>query len=271
MATSPSDLVTNTYMTARHPNFSGTTGSIVSAPFVLHKDLTKATTIADGSDGDTDPDDVSDQPWAIYNGLLTESPAGSISSIVPVSVPTEYAILEVWMVAKTGTYNTADTPPVINIYGSTPIDQQNKGNLPGDINTIANMPTVVDRWWTPLSSVDRTAPASAITTGGSMATGIDTMPATAAVNTEPSTGQFSMHAFNCRVLTKPVPGTNANAAADQVPVSKLGTATASLDCYPSAQWYLNGSDIVMVTVNTAVIDDAGADLSDCMLMGRFHG
>jgi hypothetical protein len=106
-----------------------------------------------------------------------------------------------------------------------------------------------------------------------MATGIDTMPATAAVNTEPGTGQFSMHAFNCRVLTKPVPGTNANVAADQVPVSKLGTAAASLDCYPSAQWYLNGSDIVMVTVKTAVTDaDSSSEaISDCMLMGRFHG
>jgi hypothetical protein len=264
MATSPSDLVTNTYMTSRHPNFSGTTGSIVSAPFVLHKNLLLQT-LASG------PTNVSDQPWGVYNGLFTEL-AGSISAIVPISVPAEYAILETWMVAKTGTYATADTPAIINIYGSTPIGQNNKGNLPGDLNTIANWPTEVNRWWTPLSSVDRTAPGTTGTADGEMYTGIDSSPAASgSVHKESSTGQYPMQAFNCQVLTKPIPATDGEDADSQIPVSTLGTATASLDCYPSTQWYLNGSDIVMVTVKTAAVDAAGTDLSDCMLMGRLHG
>ena len=264
--TSPSDLVRNAYMTARHPNFSGTTGSIVSAPFVLHKDLTKAT-----QQGGSDTD-CSAEPWAIYNGLFTESDAGDISSIIPIAVPAEYAILETWMVAKTGTYATADTPPIINIYGSTPIGEQNKGNLPGDLATITNMPTEVNRWWTPLSSVDRTAPGTTATVRGQMYTGIHTNAvAPSTLVTHPGTGQFPMQAFNCQVLTKPVPATDGDVAADQIPVAKLGTASASLDCYPSTQWYLNGSDIVMVTVKTAAVDAASADLSDCMLMGRLHG
>ena len=263
MATSPSDLVRNTYMTARHPNFSGTTGSIVSAPFVLHKDLTKTT--EDGSG------DVSSEPWAVYNGLHTEGSAGQITSIIPIAVPAEYAILETWMVAKTGTYPNSSTPPIINIYGSTPIGEQNKGNLPGDLATIANMPANINRWWTPLGSVDRTAPGSTVTANGEMYTGIDSSPAAnGSVHKEQSTGQFPMQAFNCQVLTKPVPATDGEDADSQMPVATLGTATASLDCYPSTQWYLNGSDIVMVTVKTAVVDGASS-LSDCMLMGRLHG
>lgn len=261
--TFPSDLVRNTYMTARHPNFSGTTGSIVSAPFVLHKNLLLQSLA-------TGPTDVSDQPWGVYNGSFTEL-AGSISAIVPVAVPAEYAILETWMVAKTGTYATDDTPAIINIYGSTPIGEQNKGNLPGDLATIANMPTEVNRWWTPLSSVDRTAPGTEVTPGGGMYTGISSNAATADVHGHPSTGQYPMQAFNCQVLTKPIPATDGANAGDQIPVAKLGGASASLDCYPSAQWYLNGSDIVMVTVKTAGANGSGDAPSNVMLMGRLHG
>ena len=107
---------------------------------------------------------------------------------------------------------------------------------------------------------------------GGMYTGISSNAATADVHGHPSTGQYPMQAFNCQVLTKPIPATDGVNAADQIPVAKLGTATASLDCYASTQWYLNGSDIVMVTVNTAVAQAGGsATLSDCMLMGRLHG
>ena len=258
MATSPSDLVRNTYMTARHPNFSGTTGSIVSAPFVLHKDLTKATTTSDG--------DVSSQPWALYNGLLTEN-AGGITPIVPVAVPAEYAILETWMVCKTGTYAIGEDPAEVNIYGSTPIGEHNKGNLPGDLATIANMPANVNRWWTPLSSVDRTSPGTDTTAANVHYTGLGVHGSQAGdVDGVKGSGQFPMQAFRCQPLTKPVPATNGALQADQIPVAQLGTADVSLDCYPSAQWYLNGSDIVMVTVHTA-----GSAADNLMLMGRFHG
>ena len=133
------------------------------------------------------------------------------------------------------------------------------------------MPTEVNRWWTPLSSVDRTAPGTTTTSNGEMYTGIDTGAATGSVHKEQSTGQYPMQAFNCQVLTKPIPATDGEGAADQIPVAKLGTATASLDCYPSAQWYLNGSDIVMVTVKTAAVNGSGGAPSDLMLMGRLHG
>ena len=253
--TTPASVWRNAYITSRLPYSSGTTGQICSAPFVLHKDLSSAT----GGSGAN-----ADRPFEVANGLLTDA---SHANIVPIAVPAEYAILETWMVILgTHAFDNSDTSPVMNIYGKTSFGDQHDGNMPDDYATIADWPENLREWWMPLPMTDRTTAAN---TGDTEAvfTGINPV----GLDSEPGTGSHMQSAFEFKLQTIPVPATNANNVLDHGHVARIGDGTgAAAFCYPSQTFFLNGSDTVMATVKTAVVNNSDA-LGTCILMGRFHG
>ena len=249
--TTPASLWRNAYDSSRIPYKGQTSGSISSAPFVLNKDLETVTT-------------NDNRPWEVYNGDLTNA---SHANVIPIACPGEYSVLEIWMFMPHNVYATEDTPPVLNIYGRTPIQKQNRGNLPSDHATIANFPTNLDAWWAPLTMVDRTAP-SYFGVPSAYYSGINP----AGDTLEDGSGSFAMHSFNFKPQTVAIPSRDGVTAADQQPVSIIGDGTESGVCFPASQMYLNGSDVVMATVHAAYVEgSSGTAVTNVMLMGRFLG
>ena len=89
----------------RFPQFSGTGGSVGSAPFVMNTDISTVTA-----------DDESElrDPWSISSGGVSDA---GVANIVPISIPPEYNRLEIWVAAQADL--DSNTPPVLSLYGRT--------------------------------------------------------------------------------------------------------------------------------------------------------
>ncbi len=256
--TTPASTWRNAYITSRLPYSSGTTGKICSAPFVLNKALGTATANAD-------------RPFEIANGLITDA---SYSNIIPIAVPSEYAILETWMViVGSHDIDDDDTMPSLSIYGKTSFGDNHDGNMPDNYATITDWPASLREWWMPLPLTDRTTP-SLTGVAHNYNTGVRS-EAAGGFDAIPGTGSFEMSAYKFSPRTIPVPG--GAACTDNDPheyVAKIGDGTGvGASCCPSQTFFLNGSDTILTTVNAALAENGGGTNFDggAFLMGRFHG
>lgn len=237
------------FPSSRVPNFAGIAGSIASNPFVLHSDLTKPT-------GNSGAD--ADQPYQVANGLLTEDAAGQISSIIPITCPAEFHMLQVWVAVIDAAADTINvgTEPKISLWGKHEVGQ---GKMPSDYVTGA---PVINHYYVPLSPFDR----SDVTRGDS------------STNRVLSTGVFNgsssykMHAFNVELSLKAQPNDNTVTQQDilinQTIADDAGGTSKQMAFYPHHDFILEGASEVLCTVNTAGTLTAGENI---LLMGRFIG
>lgn len=248
MTTAPSDIFRNHLVGHRFPQFSGTGGSVCSAPFVLNKDINTET--------DTTAADII-RPWEIFAGTL-DGPG--TPNIIPIGVPGEYSKLEIWAVSKTTL--AAQTEPILSIYGRQSIPDAAKGNLPNAYDS--NFPEL-NEWWNPLVFVDRAVDRLNSSTDeiGAGIPHVATAANTAAIANATCSYQLQALQFTLNMRAAHLADNQIGAGVgDNVAV--YGT---SLFCGPMTSLFLDGVDVIMATVHTGAQGSAG----DTMLMGRFTG
>ena len=237
MANSPKPVYRNVMVSSRFPQFSGTGGSVCSAPFVLNTDLT----------------DTSDhiKPWELFAGSLSEA---GMEKLVPIGVPGEYSKLEIWIVSQATIVSQAE--PVLSVYGRQAIPDSAQANMPHAYDS-ANFPKVSE-WWNPLVFADRAVDRLASSTNN-IGSGIPHTAISSDAGAVNGTGSYQMQALkftlNQRAAHVASAGMNGDVHA------QYGT---DFFCGPMTTMFLDGADTVMATVHTAA---GGAS----MLMGRFTG
>ena len=248
MTTAPSDIFRDHLVSHRFPQFSGTGGSVCSAPFVLNKDINSVT---DSTAGDII------KPWEIFAGTLD---GAGTPNIIPIGVPAEFSKLEIWAVSKTTLVGQAE--PILSIYGRQSIPEHAKVNLP---NAYDSNFQEVNEWWNPLVFVDRAVDRLNSSTDevGAGIPHVATAANTAAIANATCSYQLQAMQFTLNMRA-------AHLADDQIgstPGDNVAVYGTSLFCGPMTSLFLDGCDVVMATVHTGAAGSAG----DTMLMGRFTG
>lgn len=225
----------------RFPQFSGTGGSVCSAPFVMNTDITAVTANTEAELRD---------PWRITAGDFSDA---GIANIVPIAIPPEYNRLEIWVAATADL--DGDTPPVLSLYGRTLIPP---GALDGMPHAYDSSYAALTEWWTPLTFVDRAVDRLG-TTGAMDEVGAGIPHAAVANNAgeASSSGSYNMQAVEFKLNYRPVPML-ANTASEYV-----ARNDSNYFCSPSTSVFLDGCDQVIAVVKTAGTDG--------MLMGKLHG
>jgi len=226
----------------RFPQFSGTGGSVGSAPFVMNTDISTVTANLESELRD---------PWSIASGGVSDA---GVANIVPISIPPEYNRLEIWVAAQANL--DGSTPPVLSLYGRTHVPPGALDGMPHAYDR-TNYPEVTE-WWTPLTFVDRAVDRLGTTgTMDEVGAGIPIAGVANNAGEANSTGSYNMQAVEFKMNYRPVPML-ANTASEFV--SQYGT---DFFCSPSTSVFLDGCDQVLAVVKTA---GTGG-----MLMGRLHG
>ncbi len=244
MTTAPSDIFRDHLVSHRFPQFSGTGGSVCSAPFVLNKDINSVT---DSTAGDII------KPWEIFAGTLD---GAGTPNIIPIGVPAEFSKLEIWAVSKTTLDGQGE--PILSVFGRQSIPEHAKVNLP---NAYDSGFQEVNEWWNPLVFVDRAVDRLNSSTD-EIGAGI---PHTAVSGTAANVNGTCSYQLQSLQFTLNMRA--AHLADNQVADAGNNVAVygTSLFCGPMTSLFLDGCDVVMATVHTGAEGSAG----DTMLMGRF--
>ena len=245
MATSPQPVFRSSMVSTRFPQFSGTGGSVCSAPFVLNKDLTAVT--------DSTAADII-KPWEIFAGTLD---GAGTPNIIPIGVPGEYSKLEIWIVSQATIASQAE--PILSVYGRQAIPDAAQSNMPHAYDS-ANFPKVSE-WWNPLVFVDRAVDRLNSSTD-EIGAGIPHAAIATSARGANSTGSYQMQAFQF-TLNQRCPGLGDDQIGSGSPLGdNLAVYGTDFFCGPMTSMFLDGADTVMATVHGAA---GGAS----MLMGRF--